>query len=186
MQQVLKEFIDLLVGDFDNQEQYNQIYVKNNKFPFAKHKNTIINDKILNLPIDFEGIFMLEESYYTINNQTQALPHLFLFTVENSNQIILNSYELPKEYDKNTFNYNNVKMLNYDELIKSTKFTPAIYTHKNGAWEGGSTSQFSPTVKFILWEKFSVDGLEVSEIMEANGKKVFGYDIPIVYKRKKL
>ncbi len=185
MEPILKEFIDLLVGDFDNQEQYDQIFVNNNKFPFAKHKNTIINDKIINLPVEFEGIFMLEESYYTINNQTKALPHLFLFTVENK-QVILNSYEIPKGYDNNSFNYNNIKLLNYNELIKSAKFSPAIYTYQNGCWIGGSSSQFSETVQFILWEKFSIDSLEVSEIMLANGKKVFGYDVPIIYKRKRI
>lgn len=43
---------------------------------------------------------------------------------------------------------------------------------------------FSPTTKFKLFQKFSEEKLEVSEIMESNGKKTFGYDIPIIYKRK--
>ena len=36
---------------------------------------------------------------------------------------------------------------------------------------------------FKLWEKFSDSCLEVSESMEANGKRTFGYDAPIIYKR---
>ena len=50
-------------------------------------------------------------------------------------------------------------------------------------WEGGSTSMFSPVLKFTLFERFSKECLEVSESMEVNGKKTFGYDEPILYKR---
>lgn len=50
-------------------------------------------------------------------------------------------------------------------------------------WEGGSTSMFSPVLKFTLFERFSDTQLEVSECMEVNGKKTFGYDVPIIYKR---
>ena len=35
---------------------------------------------------------------------------------------------------------------------------------------------FSPVLKFTLFERFSEEYLEVSEIMEVNGKKTFGYD----------
>ena len=49
--------------------------------------------------------------------------------------------------------------------------------------EGGSTSQFTPVMMFKLWEKFSDSCLEVSESMEINGKRTFGYDEPIIYKR---
>ena len=44
-------------------------------------------------------------------------------------------------------------------------------------------SQFSPVMIFRLWEKFSDTCLEVSESMEVNGKRTFGYDAPIIYKR---
>ena len=54
---------------------------------------------------------------------------------------------------------------------------------KDGVWEGGSVSMFSPVLKFTLFERFSSQCLEVSESMEVNGKKTFGYDEPILYKR---
>lgn len=38
-------------------------------------------------------------------------------------------------------------------------------------------------MKLILWERFSDTCLEVSESMEMNGKKIFGYDEPILYNR---
>ena len=85
--------------------------------------------------------------------------------------------------DKNTFSYDSMKNVDYTELKKSEKFTPALYHEKDGIWEGGSTSQFSPIMTFKLWEKFSDSCLEVSESMEVNGKKTFGYDEPIIYKR---
>ena len=71
----------------------------------------------------------------------------------------------------------------HTELKKSEKFIPALYHEKDGIWEGGSISQFSPVMTFKLWEKFSDSCLEVSESMEVNGKKTFGYDEPIIYKR---
>lgn len=85
--------------------------------------------------------------------------------------------------DKNTFSYDSMKNVDYSKLKKSEKFTPALYHENGGVWEGGSTSRFSPVMIFKLWEKFSDSCLEVSESMEVNGKRTFGYDAPIIYKR---
>ena len=180
----LQNFLNILTGSFNNAEQFESMNKKNIEFPYAEHINTACNDKIQNLPEDFNGIFMLEESYYTSNGNTHATPHLFLFT-EAENGIQLTSYELPQGYDKNTFTYKNLTVLDYNDLKVSEKFTPAIYTEKNGVWEGGSISMFSPVLKFTLFERFSDTCLEVSESMEVNGKKTFGYDEPIIYKRIK-
>ncbi len=178
----LNEFMNILTGSFNNYDQYETMKKNNKDFPYAEHVNTICNDKIVNLPSNFKGIFMLEESYYTSNGNTHATPHLFLFT-EEENGIKLTSYEIPTGYDKNTFTYKNLTNINFNDLKLSEKFTPAMYVEKNGLWEGGSTSMFSPVLKFTLFERFSKDYLEVSESMEVNGKKTFGYDDPIIYKR---
>ena len=176
--------ITFLIGEnyIKTPEQFEKMKLNNLDFPYAKHVNTICNDKITNLPKDFKGIFMVEESYYTVNGNTHATPHLFLFT-EEENGIELTSYELPNGYDKNTFTYKDLKPVDYNELKLSEKFTPALYVEKDGVWEGGSTSMFSPVLKFTLFERFSKEYLEVSESMEVNGKKTFGYDEPIFYKR---
>ena len=63
--------------------------------------------------------------------------------------------------------------MHYTDLRVSEKFTPALYTLRNGVWEGGSVSMFSPVLKFTLFERFSKDVLEVSESMEVNGKRTF-------------
>ena len=130
----LDNFINMMTGHFNNKEQFDNMQREGKTYPYAEHINTICNEKIMNLPKDFNGKFVVEESYYETNG-------------------------------------------------KSEKFPPALYHEKDGIWEGGSTSQFSPVMTFKLWEKFSDSCLEVSESMEVNGKKTFGYDEPIIYKR---
>lgn len=178
----LDNFINMMTGHFNNKEQFDNMQREGKTYPYAEHINTICNEKILNLPKDFNGKFVVEESYYETNGKRHASPHLFLIT-EKEDGIVLYSYEIPEGEDKSTFSYDSMKNADYTELKKSEKFTPALYHEKDGIWEGGSTSQFSPVMTFKLWEKFSDSCLEVSESMEVNGKKTFGYDEPIIYKR---
>lgn len=179
----LQQFVELLTGSFDNREQYEQMQKEGNKtFPLARHVNTACNDKITGLPQDFDGVFVLEESYYTVGERTNASPHLFLFTMEGE-AVKLTSYEMPEDYDKDSFTYQQLKPVAFDALKPSAKFTPALYHERDGVWEGGSESMFSPVLKFTLFERFSSEQLEVSESMEVNGKRTFGYDVPILYRR---
>lgn len=153
----LDNFINMMTGHFNNKEQFDNMQREGKTYPYAEHINTICNEKILNLPKAFNG--------------------------KKEDGIVLYSYEIPEGEDKSTFSYDSMKNADYTELKKSEKFTPALYHEKDGIWEGGSTSQFSPVMTFKLWEKFSDSCLEVSESMEVNGKKTFGYDEPIIYKR---
>ena len=137
---------------------------------------------VLNGVGDIASIAKAKEKQCSINGKRHASPHLFLI-MEIEKGILLSSYEIPKGEDKNTFSYDSMKKVDYAKLKKSEKFTPALYHEQDGIWEGGSTSQFSPVMTFKLWEKFSDDFLEVSESMEVNGKRTFGYDEPIIYKR---
>ncbi len=179
----IQQFTKLLTGKFDNAEQYEQMKAQgNDKFPLARHVNTACNDKITGLPEGFAGVFVLEESYYTVGDRTNASPHLFLFTEEEGG-IQLTSYEMPEGYDKDSFTAENLKPVAYSDLKPSAKFTPALYREHDGVWEGGSESMFSPVLKFSLFERFSEEQLEVSESMEVNGNRTFGYDVPIIYKR---
>ena len=150
--------------------------------PLAEHVNTVCNDKIDGLPADFAGAFVLEESYYTTEGKTHASPHLFLFT-EEGEAVKLTSYQLPKAADGGAATYETLPPLKWEDLEISEKFTPALYTLHDGVWEGGSVSMFSPVLKFTLYERFSQESLEVAETMEVNGKRTFGYDVPIVYRR---
>ena len=175
--------MDILTGQFNNSAQFEKMKQSDLNFPYAEHINTICNDKITNLPNDFQGIFMVEESYYTTNGKTHASSHLFLFT-ETGEGVQLTSYEVPEGYSKTDFTYEALGPVSYTQLKKSEKFTPALYTLEQGVWSGGSVSMFSPVLKFTLYERFSEDCLEVSETMEVNGKRTFGYDMPIIYRRK--
>lgn len=178
----LDNFVNMMTGHFNNKEQFDMMQATGKIYLYAEHINTVCNDKVKNLPKDFNGKFVVEESYYETNGKRHASPHLFLIT-ESENGILLSSYEIPEGEDKNTFSYKTMKNVDYSELKKSEKFTPALYHEKDGAWEGGSTSRFSPVTTFKLWEKFSDSRLEVSESMDVNGKRTFGYDDPIIYKR---
>lgn len=178
----LENFVNMMTGHFDNREQFHMMQKEGKVYPYAEHVNTVCNDKIDNLPKDFTGRFVVEESYYETSGKRHASPHLFLIT-ENEDGVLLSSYEIPEGEDRNAFSYASMKNVDYSKLKKSEKFTPALYQEKDGIWEGGSTSRFSPVMIFKLWERFSDSCLEVSESMEVNGKRTFGYDEPIIYKR---
>lgn len=176
----LESFVQLLSGRFNNAAQYEA--KKGEGFPYAEHVNTPCNHKIRGLPADFDGVFLLEESYYTTDGRTHASPHLFLFT-EEAEGVRLTSYEVPDACPKDCLTAEKLPELDYADLRPSAKFTPALYTEHDGVWEGGSTSMFTPALKFTLFERFSPEALEVSEQMEMNGRRTFGYDEPILYKR---
>ena len=178
----LDDFMQLLCGEFDNREQFEAKQATGETFPLAHHVNTACSDKILGLPDDFAGTFMVEESYYEVDGRKSASPHLFLFT-EEKDGVLLTSYDAPEGNDKRSFSYATMVPAEFSSLRESGKFTPALYREHDGVWEGGSDSMFSPVMRFHLFERFSADVLEVSESMEMNGKRVFGFDEPILYKR---
>lgn len=178
----LDDFMRLLCGEFDNREQFEAKRAAGETFPLAHHVNTACNDKILGLPDDFAGTFMVEESYYEVDGRKSASPHLFLFT-EEKDGVLLTSYDTPEGNDKRTFSYAIMVPADFSSLRESGKFTPALYREHDGVWEGGSDSMFSPVMRFHLFERFSADVLEVSESMKMSGKRVFGFDEPILYKR---
>ena len=163
----LDDFLSLLCGRFDNARQLEELKQAGGPaLPLAEHVNTVCNDRIAGLPADFPGKFVLEESYYTTDGKTHA------------------SYQLPKGPDGSPVSYETLPPMRWEDLEVSGKFTPALYTLHDGVWEGGSVSMFSPVLKFTLYERFSREALEVTETMEVNGKRTFGYDVPIVYRRK--
>ena len=130
----LNSFMELLTGKFNNSEQYEDMKKKGKDFPYAEHVNTVCNHKIAHLPEDFKGIFMVEESYYTTDGKTHSSNHLFLFT-EEADGILLTSYEIPEGYAKDAFTYENLSSVDYEDLKRSEKFTPALYAEKDGAWK---------------------------------------------------
>ena len=123
----LDNFINMMTGHFNNKEQFDKMKKEGKIYPYAEHINTICNDKIKNIPKDFNGKFVVEESYYETNGKRHASPHIFLI-METDDGIVLSSYEIPAGEDKNTFSYNSMKNVDYAELKKSEKFTPALFS----------------------------------------------------------
>lgn len=180
----LQAFVSLLTGTFDNRRQLAELERRGVAgYPAARHVSTDVTGRITGLPADFSGVFVLEESDYTVNGHTSLMPHLFLFTEEPDGRMKLTSYDMPKGYTKETFRAASLEALACGDLCPSAKFTPALYEKRDGAWVGGSVSMFTPALKFTLWERFAEEVLEVSEAMELNGKRTFGYDRPLEYRR---
>ena len=130
----LENFVNMMTGHFDNREQFNMMQKEGKVYSYAEHVNTVCNDKIDNLPKDFTGRFVVEESYYETAGKRHASPHLFLIT-ENEDGVLLSSYEIPEGEDRNAFSYASMKNVDYSKLKKSEKFTPALYREKDGIWE---------------------------------------------------
>lgn len=114
----LTDFIKLMTGHFDNKEQFDKMQAEGKTYPYAKHINTACNDKIKNLPENFKGTFVVEESYYETDGKSHASPHLFLISEYNEG-IVLSSYDIPNGEDKNTFSYDSMKAVEYSELNES-------------------------------------------------------------------
>ena len=110
------------------------------------------------------------------------MPHLFLFTEEEGG-IKLTSYDMPEGYTKENFTSDNLKR---DCMGKSEDFREVHADHLSRGERslcGKSVSMFSPVLKFKLEERFDSEVLEVSETFEVNGKRTFGYDLPLEYRR---
>jgi len=114
----LENFVNMMTGHFDNREQFHMMQKEGKVYPYAEHVNTVCNDKIDNLPKDFTGRFVVEESYYETAGKRHASPHLFLIT-ENEDGVLLSSYEIPEGEDRNAFSYASMKNVDYSKLKKS-------------------------------------------------------------------
>lgn len=184
----LEIFINDLCGVFDNENQINQELESGKQIhPKAKHINGICNNKINNLPDDFDGYFVIEESYYEQGKFKNVLPHLFLFTLNENDDVVLTSYDIPENISKADFrNDNEDLVMDYKELKVSSKFTPMIYKYKDGVYEGSSVSNFSAETEFTLNERIENGKMYVSEVFRKNGKITFGFVDPIIYEKKSI
>lgn len=183
----LEQFIENLCGSFNNNGQIDRELAAGEVIhPKAKHINGVCNNKIKNLPKNFNGYFVIEESYYEQGKFTNILPHLFLFNLNEENEVVLTSYELPKGIGKEEFKNNNDNLImDYNELEVSKKFTPMVYKENDGFFEGESVSNFTPETEFTLKEKIEDEKMYVSEVFRKNGKITFGFVDPIIYEKIK-
>ncbi|MEF9951941.1 MAG: hypothetical protein RR840_05615 [Clostridium sp.] len=181
-------FKEVIVGEFTNLNQVAEEKLDNKlAHPMAKHINGICNHKIYNLPDDFRGIFVIEESYYTYldKNLSTTTPHLFLFEETESRQVKLTSYEIPEYINKKAFtNSNKDLFIDFETLKISDKFSPMIYEYNSDhGFFGKSLSNFGPNTTFYLEETLSKDKYYVKEILQRGDRVLIGFDSPIIYNR---
>ena len=175
----LNEFIAMICGTFDNKQQYLQEEKSGNIIhPRAQRFISLCNDRISNLEEAFTGFFVFEQNYYETADRKTSFQHLFLFDVNEESKIRLTSYELPAAGDNRSIQNMQV---DFRELKVSEKFTPLVYEETEGEFWGESISFFSSVTKFTLSMHITKDKLYVNEIFANNGKRMIGYDEPIVY-----
>ena len=184
----LLRFMKYISGYFNNEKQLKEEKESTGEVrtPMAKHIVGICNDKMKNLPKDFNGFFTIDETYYNHGDNEAVLHHLFLYTLNEYNDVMLTSYELPNYIDYNDFiNSNNELVIDYDKLELSKKFTPIVFQEKDGYFLAESESNFSPEVIFTAIEKVYDGKMHVTEMFRKNGKIISGSEEPIKYDKIK-
>lgn len=184
----LEEFISYLCGSFnnDNQLKEEKAVTGEVRTPVAKHIVAICNDKIKNIPKDFNGYFTIDETYYNHGEHKTDLHHLFLYTLNKNNEVVLSSYELPNDVDYNEFiNANDKLEMDYNKLGLSKKFAPIVFKEEDGYFLAESESNFSPEVVFTAKQKVLDGKMYVTEVFRKNGEIVSGSENPIVYDKIK-
>ncbi|MDV4149572.1 hypothetical protein R0131_01875 [Clostridium sp. AL.422] len=184
----LERFINYLSGSFNNDNQIREEKATTGeaRTPVAKHIVGICNNKVKNLPKDFNGYFTIDETYYNHGEHNTALHHLFLYTLNEDEDVVLTSYELPSEIDYNDFvNSNDKLVIDYSNLELSKKFAPIIFEEKDGYFLAESESNFSSEVIFTAIEKVYNGKIYMTEIFRKNGEIVSGSKEPIIYDKIK-
>jgi hypothetical protein len=181
--ELFKTFIQ---GILDNQAQIeSEIKAGKQIHPYAKHVNRLIDGKIKNLPINYNGFYILEESYYTYPNKPMEVkPYLFWFEQTFKGHIRLHSLQIPKNIDKNDLRNDNQNLIiDYNDLKDSQTFKPTIYSKLSNSFYLKATMDLPTGMIFTLEEIISSDTFEVMESMEQAGKLLTPYSTPIIYKR---
>lgn len=177
-------------GDLDNSAQIaDERKAGKQVHPFAKHVNRILDAKITNKPANYQGFYILEESYYVYPEKPQdtvVKPYLFWFTEENG-AVKLHSLQVPKNISpKDLRNDNAALTFDYNDLKLSPTFKPATYSFDKASesFYIKAVNEF-PGGSFTLEETIAKDTFTVMELLIRDGKQITPYSMPIIYKRIK-
>ena len=185
---LLKKFQEYITGDFDNSRQLVE-EMKAGKIihPMSVHVNRVADEKILNKPLDLNGFFVLEESYYLNEGKVmESKPYLFLFSLRPAGIIHLTTYQL-NNYKKEELRNDNASLrFDYLTLTPSPTFQGADYTWDpvKKTFSTVSVNELGNGMKFTLSETFTANKLQVMELLEKNGQRLTPYDTPIIYERR--
>jgi hypothetical protein len=186
---LLAQFKGYIVGNFNNQKQVDSEKTAGNiEHPYSQHISDIANSKIINIPEDLKGFFVLEESYYTnvTSGVTNGSPFLFYFDASPVNgNVQITSYSLPKTIPATEFRNNNTKLvLDFNkDLSKSSVFKTSTYTFADQTFALDSKTDIAPGVFFVLQERISASQLVVLEQFSNHGQVFPSYKTPIIYDR---
>jgi hypothetical protein len=184
--QEMTAFIKMLCGTFDNKEQCQKEAEEGNQIhPMARHIIGTCNHKMVNLPKDFSGQFVIEESYFDMGTHQIDKHYLFLYEMTPTHQVLLTSYNIPDYINKETFtNENSQISMDYNALKISPRFSPLILESVGDTFAGENVSKFSEEHIFKFRLEVTKDILYVTEALEKEGEIVAGYDNPIIYIRQ--
>jgi hypothetical protein len=92
----LKDIEHYVTGTFSNFKQvYGEILAGNQVHPLGVEKSANANSKIVNLPLDFDGVFVIHEAFYfPPSGPMVSKPNLFLFE-ESDGSVKISSYVSP-------------------------------------------------------------------------------------------
>jgi hypothetical protein len=182
---MMDRFMKMLCGTFDNREQCRREEADGKQIhPKAKHIIGICNEKIVNLPRNFAGYFVIEESYFDLGTHKIDKHYLFLYEPVSDRQIRLSSYNIPEGLNKDTFtNSNDTISIDYNALEISPRFSPLILEEAEDTFVGENVSEFSQGHLFKFRLEVAEEALYVKEVLEKEGELVAGYYEPIIYKR---
>ncbi len=187
MRQPLELFMEILCGDLDNREQVEaEQKAAKQVHPYAKHITRLCDHKVLNRPVDMDGHYILEESYYSYpDKEMQVKPLLFYIRQKDEQSVSLQSIVVPERLDKaEVINANDELSFDYHELVVNQKFGIAEYTmHDNAYFTTDHLCDFGNDVSFRLIETLSAEHLLVLELYTKAGQSLTPYNTPIIYKK---
>lgn len=184
MDKVLKRFTDILCGTLDNKAQIEAEQKAGNQVhPYAKHVTDLFSHRVLNRPENHEGIYVLEESYYTYpGEETSVKPLLFYLRSDGDRKVFLQSVQIPEKFSpEEATNANKDFILDFKDL-SFRAFGTAEYTlMETDEFTTNHIGVVGPGMTFQLTETLSDHGLSVMEILRKDGVKLTPYDTPIMY-----
>lgn len=185
--ETLDRFMEMLCGTFENREQCRQEEAQGQRIhPPARHVIGICNDKMCNLPEDFAGYFVIEESYFDMGDHQLAKHYLFLYEEADDGRVRLTSFDLPPSAPRESLtNEDESLRIDFAGLEISPRFSPLLLEHRDGEFFGQNVSQFAPGTLFSFSLRVMPDTLYVTELLERNGTRIAGFETPTIYDKVK-
>ncbi|MCR0567519.1 hypothetical protein MKC54_05695 [[Clostridium] innocuum] len=172
-------FLNRIKGAYSNRAQHTE----HTSLPQAIHITTPVNERINNLPKNFDHVFVIDETYYRYEDHMMELHHLYRYHAHSDGSIALISYELPSESLAQKFDRQHVQQLSYNELTVKQSFSPILYTFENDVFTSEGSSEIAPGITLHVVMKLYRDHYTVIEACYANGTLVSGFEEPVCYER---